>query len=221
MKMRLIIANPHIQQFSHTVASKLLRRRSIDKYRYFIDEFIQSPKRKTAFYIDGTRSSFNTIGIRFKILPKLLTYMELLVWMAIHQINPFRHPVYFNTRRLHPNTDIIFNFANSTVDGTQVPHASLEMHAYKGIIATHLTHYFIGTKSIASYIALISHNFLIAESNLAHYLFFQHYMPGVKKTHILPFAVKQRYRRINNSFAKRINKCFAVGTLFEANSEEY
>ena len=219
--MRLVIANPHIQPFSHTVASIVFRRRSIDKYRYFIDEFIQSSKYKTAFYIDGTRSSFNTLGIRFQIFPKLFTYIELLIWMGIHRINPFHHAVYFSTKRLHPNSDIIFNFSNSTIDGEQVPINSLEMHRFQGIIATHLSHYFIGTKAITAYLKTLPHNLLVAESNLANNQFFQHYMPNLQKTHILPFVVKPRYRNNTNVFKSRINKCFAVGTLFEPKSQEY
>lgn len=141
--------------------------------------------------------------------------------MAIHNINPFRHRVFFSTKRLNPKQDIIFNFANSTIDGQQVPLTALEMHKFMGIIATHLTHYFIGTLHISSYIKNIPHNLLITESNLANYPFFKTFFPDVKKTYTLPFVVKARYKKTSPSFTNRINKCFAIGTLFEAKSKEY
>src|SRR3989344_5151353 len=121
--MRLILANPHVRPYGKIVAAKLLRRRSLEKYQYILDYYIKNSARPVAFLIDGTISSFNTIGFNWPILPKVFIALEVWLWMVLNHINPLRHPVYFSTRRLNPKRDVIMTFAKSSLDGYRVNRA--------------------------------------------------------------------------------------------------
>lgn len=179
--MRLVLANPHIHQYGKTVSNFITFQKTAIKYTYFLDNYIKNDDRDVAFFIDGTRSSFNEIGIRFKYLPRIFAYLELLLWMIINQVNPFKHKVYFDIKKLDPQNDIVFNCSFTTIDNYARNNNGMQFHHYDGIIITHLTHYFCDAKAISHYLKNIKNSFLVAENDLSKNDFFSTLFSGYKE----------------------------------------
>lgn len=217
--MRLVILNPHVRPIGKIVAAQLLGRRSLEKYGFILDHFLRHPQRPAAFLVDGTISSFNTVGLNWPLFPKFFIALEVWAWMLLNRVNPLRHPLYFSPARLAPHRDIILAFAKSTLDGYRVNRARLGLHQYRGLTLVHLSHYFKGTSRIAASLQRLPHARLIAESNLRHSPYFRRHF-GERDVYTLPFVVRSRYRKLR-PFRQRKNKCLAIGSVINPKGEEY
>ncbi len=219
--MRLIFVNPHTQSVGKQVQDVLLRRPRRPKYPYFVEHVINNPHRPCGFLLSGATSSFSSLKMPGGVLQPLaraLAYLELLIWLLVNRINPLQHPIYLNTTQLDPARDILFMYARGTLTRKS---SDTPWENYQGLIYIHLTHYFLAVQQIASNIARLPHPVLVAESNLKHNRFHQYYFPAGHSLYVLPFVFQRRHQRINQSFASRSNKCFAVGTIFEAAYPDY
>lgn len=218
--MRLIIANPHIHLYGNTVSRTLLGIKTIKKYFYVMDNFIKNENRPVAFLIDGTRSSFNELGIRLRIFPTFFAYIELIFWMFINGLNPFKYKVFFNVDKLDPSKDVILNCVFTTLDNFKGNHNHLQFHRYKGIVINYMTHYLSDPSKVNSYLKKIKKNFVVAESDLTRNEFFRHYFPDIKEVYHLPFAWQARFER-RIEFSKRRNKCLGLGTFVNGRSKDF
>lgn len=218
--MRLILSNPHIQQYGVTVAHFLIRRAAVVKYTYTLDFLIKNKNRPVAFFIDGTRSSFNELGLHCRFSPKLFAYLELKIWLCINGVNPFCHAVYFSVKDLDPRTDIIFNYSFTTLDAFSRNNNAMQFHEYRGAVVNHLTHYFCGTRMIRDYIKKIPQSILAAESDLSRNEFFKEYFPDAAEVCIVPFAYAERFVP-RTPFGKRMPRCFAIGTISHPRYAEF
>lgn len=218
--MRLILANPHIQQYGTTVAHFLIRRTAVIKYTYVLAFYIKNKNCAVAFLIDGTRSSFNELGFHCRFLPKFWAYVELQFWLLINGVFPFRHRVYFDVRRLNPAHDVIFTYSFTTLDEFSRNNNAMQFHQYDGLVVNHLTHYFCGTRAIAYRLQEIKHLFLVAENNLARNGFFKRYFPDIHAVHIAPFAYDERFHHYT-PFRERMPRCFAIGTVSRPRYAEF
>ncbi|MFZ3069229.1 MAG: glycosyltransferase [Microgenomates group bacterium] len=214
--MRLVISNPQVHLIGRTLLDLVISRKGHKKYSFFITEYILSKNRDVAFIVDGSKSSLNGIGIRFVLLSKVISYIELLIWMIINNINPLKVKVYFNVDNLNPKKDIILNYSHSTIDGSYVlNNNNMQFHKYDGVVLTHLTHYFVGTNHISKYLSSVKNSFLLAENDISHNMYFMNFFPDVKSVYQLPFTLSPRFKD-TQTFSDRSDKCMAVGTISQA-----
>lgn len=197
--MRLVLLNPHIY-LGVPVFNFIFRQRSTSKYSYFINQFIKSKDRPVAILFDNF-SSFNQIGIK---LPNLFIYLEVLLWMLINKLNPFKIKIYTKLDKLNPKEDVVYSFSKNN--------KNYNLSNFKGVVITHLTHYYIDTSELRRRTLCLKNNFFVCEGEMISNNFFQHYFPDIKFVYQLPFVFAKRFIR-NKSFVGRINKCFATGTL--------
>jgi hypothetical protein len=207
--MRLVLTNPHYYIYGKTVVNILLRRKHFMKYDYFIDYYLKDPKKETAIYIDGTKTSFAAIKVRFPFFPKFFCYLELIVWMLFNGVNPVKTKVYFDIKAFNPDQDVLVDFVRS-VKLSELEKTGYEI--YKGVIVFFGTHYFLRIKEIVSYLKRIHYPLFVAEHNLAQENFFQKYFDWVDEVYQLPYAFGERFVE-KTPFSKRENKCFALGSV--------
>jgi len=216
--MRLILANPHVHYYGKTVRNFLLNNRHVVKYPFVIDYYMKDKQKDIAILIDGTRSSLNELGIRFKLYPYFFSYLEFILWCFLNGLNPLRFKIFFNTEELNPKNDIILNFSFTTLDAFPRNNEHVVFCKYKGLIFTHLTHYLRNTEMIAENISKISNSILVAENNLVRNIYFKHFFSTIKRVYQLPFCFHNRFKNIK-PFSERINKCFAVGACSDLGPE--
>lgn len=214
--MRLVLANPHTFAYGKLISGLVFGKRTITKYDFFIRSYIKKRPQQVAFYIDGTRNSFN-VNIPFGSL--LFSYLELLVWMLANRINPLRIKVYFSLKKLQPDNDILFTFARSIINVNEIN--KLRLREFKGIVFVHFTHYFQKTESLLRYIKNIPHSIIVAENDLTNNSFFKTYFPFIEEVYQLPYTFSDRFALQEKDFEKRINKCIALGTLCPADEKEF
>lgn len=184
----------------------------IDKYSYLIEEIIKDQNRETAFLVDGAQTSFRSWGIGKRFFPKALAAAECRLWMKIHKIKPRQIKLFYSTKELDPQNDVLFIFSRNQLNGPGGP----DINDFTGLTVVHVTHYISGTRQIADKTRAMRFPLMAAEADLARNDFFKYWWPKVKKVYVLPFVVKPRYKKINQDFKARKNKCFAIGTIFDA-----
>lgn len=216
--MRLILVNPHTHTFGRSVSGVIFRRRDFFKYEYFLSNFVKNKERDVAFLIDGTRTSFNGIGLSSLFSFKIFAFFELIIWMILNEINPFGIKVYFNTKNLDVRKDVLFDFSRSLVDVDD--QTKIQSDKFNGITIIHLTHYFKKTKKLSVCIKNIAHPILLAENELTSNAFFKKYFPYVKEVYQLPYAFGKRFV-FQNKYKNRINKCLALGTVCIVKEREF
>jgi len=179
---------------------------------------MRGKQNNVAVLIDGTRSSFNELGVRFKFYPHFFSYLEFFFWCILNRINPLRFKIYFDINKLNPKRDIVLNFSFTTLDAFPRNNNKIVFHKYGGLVFTHITHYLRNTKVIAENISRISNNILVAENNLVKNIYFKHFFPKEKRVYQLPFCFHNRFKNTKH-FTERTNKCFAVGTYSKLGQE--
>lgn len=199
------------------VLSVLLRRNNFMKYNYFIKYYLNNRNRKTAFFIDGAKSSFNSIGISFPFFSKTIIFFELLLWMAINKINPFKNKIYFDIKKLDPKNDVLVDFAYSVVSTNK---KNIQSNKFEGIVLKHCTHYFQNTREISDYLSTIKNCIAVAENDLLENGFFRKCFPFINNTYQLPFSFGDRFV-VRRDFDSRINKCVALGTPCLVTGKEF
>lgn len=216
--MRLIILNPHGYLLGRQVFQRLFDYHDLNTYSYLLDIYSREKKNELAFLLDGKGSSFSQTSYykrwqpRFPFVFRLFSYAEFFIWLFLNRINPFRHALYFNFKKLNLATDCILVF------GTVCRNPAL--FKYPGLIAVHLTHYHHDTEAIAAYAGKLQHPFFLAESDLTKNDYFRHYFPVVRHVHILPFVFTSRFKKIK-PFDERSNKCFASGSMSVPSTPSY
>lgn len=203
--MRLVFYNPHISAYGKTVSNFLIRAKNFSKYRFMLDHYIKNPEYSVAFLLDPKRTSLKEIGIRFFIFHKFFVWLEMIFWLLINGISPFRHKIYFSIDQLNPKKDLIFTFARNSYQNT-------ELCGYDGIVLNQMTHYFRNVSALAPYIKQSKKTFLIADTDLTHNDYFHHFFPNVSEVYQLPFTFSSRFKR-KKPFSERVNKCLAIGSL--------
>lgn len=216
--MRLVLVNPHTQNFGKSVSGVLLRRKDFMKYDYFIEFFIKDGGRDVAFLIDGTRTSFSGVGLAALFSWKFFSWLELIIWMLLNKIDPFAVRVYFDVSKLNPQNDIIFDFSRSIVD--VVDQDDLQLNRFQGVTMVHFTHYFKEIKKLARYLKLIPHCIIVAENDLTTNDFFRKYFESIGEVYHLPFAFGERFV-IRKEFEDRKNKCLALGSITRVKNKEF
>lgn len=216
--MRLVLANPHTQNFGKSLSGVLLRRKDFLKYDYFIEFYINNRAREVAFLIDGTRTSFSGVGLAPIFSQRIFAWLELKMWMLINKINPFRIKVYFDIADLDPKNDILFDFSRSIVDVDN--QEKLLLHRFQGIVMVHFTHYFKDVRRLASYLRTIPNYIIVAENDLTTNDFFKRHFGFVEKVYHLPFSFGKRFVPKKN-FDERINKCLALGSITRVKDREF
>lgn len=207
--MRLVLANPHYYIYGKTVVNILLQRKHFMKYDYFLEYYLRNPQKKTAIFIDGTKTSLAAVKVKFFFFPKFFSYLELLIWMLCNRINPFKTKVFFDINELDPSQDVLVDFARS------VKVAEMKQTGYdqfRGMIVFFCTHYFLKSREIAEYLSRIPYYLLVAEHNLSQEPFFQKFFPEVREVYQLPYAFGNRFK-LKKPFKDRKNKCFALGSV--------
>ncbi len=208
--MRLVLANPHTHNYGRSVSGFLLRRKDFLKYDYFVEYIVNDPSKDVAFFIDGTRSSFSGIGLASLFSWKFFSWLELVAWMLLNKVNPFRVKVYFSVKKLDTENDILLDFSRSIVDIHD--QSQLALNRFKGIVMIHFTHYFKNVVKLSKYLETVEHHIVVAESDLSKNLFFQRYFPGIESVYHLPFAFADRFVS-QQSWGVRLNKCLALGSI--------
>jgi glycosyltransferase involved in cell wall biosynthesis len=216
--MRLVLVNPHTQNFGKSVAGVLLRRKDFLKYDYFVDFFIKRKGKNVAFLIDGTRTSFSGIGLSSFFSWKSFAWLELVLWMLLNGINPSRVKVYFDVSELDSENDILFDFSRSIVDIND--QKKLSLNRFQGITIIHFTHYFKDVKTLADYIRTIPRCVVVAENDLMRNPFFRKYFDFVREVYHLPFAYGERFV-VRNEFEGRVNKCLALGSITRIKNKDF
>lgn len=216
--MRLVLANPHTHNYGRSVSGTLLRRKDFSKYDYFVEHVINDSEKEVAFFIDGTRSSFSGIGLAAIFSWKVFAWLELLVWMLLNDINPFRIRVYFSVEALDARNDILIDFSRSIVDIDD--QSKLALHQFKGIVVVHFTHYFKNVVKLSRYLKTIEYHIVVAESDLLKNPFFQKYFPEIQSVYHLPFAFAERFVS-QQSWMKRLNRCLALGSITRVKDEAF
>lgn len=208
--MRLVLANPHYYSYGKTLVNVLLRRKDFMKYRYFLDCYLKDAKKPTAIYIDGTKTTLAAIKIRFPFFPKFFTYIELLIWMLLNGLNPFKQKVYFDFSKLDSRNDVFVDFARAKVGKEE------QEEMFSGMKVIILTHYYLQPKDIADNFKNVDGVLFVAENNLAEVPYFKQYFPWVETVYQLPFTFTERFKK-QTEFLSRANKCFALGTIAPVN----
>lgn len=208
--MRLVLANPHTHNFGRSVSGALLRRKDFLKYDYFVEYLINDSTKEIAFFIDGTRSSFSGVGLSFIFSWRAFSWLELLVWMFLNKINPFRVKVYFSIEKLDAINDVLIDFSRSIVDIDD--QSRLSLHRFDGMVAIHFTHYFKNIAKLSSYLKTVKNYIVLAESDLSKNQFFHKYFPEINTVYHLPFAFAERFVS-SRPWGERRNKCLALGTI--------
>lgn len=216
--MRLVILNPHVNYCGKMVFNWLFGFPHHHKYTYLWRETLKHKDRKIGFLVDGTQSSFYQTSYFQKtiscvpILLKIFSFFEFWLWMLINRINPSRCDVFFHVSRLDPKNDIIFSFGFTSFKS--------QLNEYEGLVLVHLTHYHHNTKEIAEYYNRFRHGFLVAENDLTHHEYFRQYFNSTRM-YQLPLAISSERFKIKTEFGKRINKCFASGSMSVPSSDSY
>lgn len=216
--MRLVFMNPHIFAYGRTVSSFLFGRKMFLKYNFFLESYIKDKEKEIAFYIDGSYTSFN---INFFVLPRFFAYLELLCWIMINKVNPFRAKIYFNLKKLDPKNDVIFTFSRAIVNISEKSRSKLELNKYDGLIFIHFTHYFREIVKLSKYMRTIPHPIIVAENDLVNNTFFKKYFPFVNKVYQLPNVFGDRFVLKNRNYNKKLNKCLALGTMCPVEDKEF
>ena len=215
--MRLVLVNPHTFAYGKSMSAFIFRKRMFMKYDFFIQFYIKNRRRDVAFFIDGARTSF---GIAIPFLAKSAASIELLFWMIINGINPFRVRVYSDINKLDPRNDVLFDFSRSLVDVDEKTAPRLRLNRFQGVVFIHFTHYFKGITKLAEYIKTIPHCIIAAESDLASNNFFRKFFPSIQETYQLPYSFSERFV-LQKEYNNRINKCLAVGTMCMVKEKEF
>lgn len=216
--MRLVLINPHVCAYGRTVSSFVFRKKMFKKYNFILENYIKDEKKDAAFYIDGSYNSFN---LNWPILAKFFSYLELIFWMLLNNVNPFRIKIYFSIRKLDPKNDIIFTFSRTFINISEKRRNKLELDKFDGLIFIHFTHYFQKIKLLADFLKKIKFPVIVAENDLTSNDFFKKYFPGVERVYQLPNGFEDRFILKNEDFNRRENKCLALGTMCPANEKEY
>lgn len=216
--MRLVLTNPHYWAYGKSVVNVLLRRRHHIKYDYFLEYYLKDKSKKTAMYIDGAKTSFTAIGIKFLIFPKLFVRLEIFCWMLVNKINPFKQQIYFDLEKLDAKNDILVDFARSA----DAKKSSNKKYQFKGIQLLLFTHYFLKVNEISDYIQTVPHPIVAAENDLSNNSYFRKFFPLISEVYQLPLGFGERFVP-RTEFSKRLNKCFAIGTIcpVEKSNDEY
>ena len=213
--MRFIFHNPNnVFWYKPPILYHLQKRKSVQKYTYLLDYFLENHK-KVYVYLDRNYKSSPRTGIR-KIFPPL---SEFYVWAIINKINPFRLKIITDINKVY-NDDILFMFLwdNFTNLEGELPETRKELNIQilktKAFKVVHLTHYEYNSTigSVNSKNANI--DLFVAETNLyRNSLFFQTNFNWYNKdVLILPFVPKDKFQKLK-SFNERKNKAIATGTI--------
>lgn len=220
MSMRLIILNPHVNYCGKMVFNWLFRFPHHHKYNFIWQEYLKRDDGSVAFLVDGSQSSFlqtryfkKTIA-RSRLLMKMFTFFEMQIWLRINHINPHQCAILYSLQRVDPNNDILFTFGFTSTK-------SEKLRTYPGIVLVHLTHYHHDTEAISNYFSNLKHGFLVADSDLRENTYFHHYFPTVRNVYHLPLTISSSRFQKYIAFKKRINKCFASGSMSVPTAESY
>lgn len=217
--MRLVLVNPHYYDYGKTLTRTLLGGKSFLKYNYFIKNYLNNKDKKTVLYIDGSKTSLGTINFSFPIFPKFFVFFELMVWMLINRVNPFRSEICFNIDKLDKKKDIVVDFAR-TFDCSKGNSKEISRN-FEGILLVFFTHYFLKAKEISNCLKRINNYVVVAENNLIENSYFRKIFPFVDKVYQLPFVYNSKRFFLKNDFSTRVNKCLAVGAICPVGSKEF
>lgn len=213
--MRIVLHNPHCDNWYKTpVYYFLTRRKSIKKYEYILDYIIKE-KIDFCFYIDSSNTSIAGRKLR-KFFPPSV---EFILWALLNKINISKYKIIRNIDNLKKNDVLIsFLYRNFTSQsGSFISPRKIIINDFarcQAFKVIHLTHYMYNVGLGAKNAKEANINLFVAENNLkknSH--FYNHYFGWYNDdVYVLPFVPKDRYKKLTN-FASRKNKAIATGTL--------
>lgn len=221
--MRICLYNPHtclsISLFSFIFNFKnreIIKR--VDKYGYLLD-IARGKKYDSAIVIDGTSTSLTSGSSLMKFtsnnyyLLRLVTFFEVYIWCLINRVNPFTTRIIFRFNKLNEDTDVLlgFGFLSDTFLNEKVAARSF-FRKFQGRKVIHLSHFFSRTGKVAEAIKKTGTTLAVSEADLKKSDYFDKYFSFIKKVHILPFILREKYKK-RTDFQSRKNICLALGTL--------
>jgi len=203
----------------------LTKRKSVNKYEYFLDYLIEN-NIEFSFLVDGRDFSFGRKYFNSIILAKI----EILLWIILNKLNPFRIKILSKINSLNKD-DILFLFAYGSLMTTsrnereekKLNSLINELKSTKALKIAHLTHFMYDIKGCSNNTKDAGIDFLVAENNLKkNSAFFKKYFHWYNKdVYLLPFVAQSRFKN-KTKFSDRENLAVATGTLpFPMKNEEF
>lgn len=219
--MRLIFHNPHIDDFIGRPAGYLItRKKALKKYSFLADiirhkeKFWPEKHKQVVVYADSWLSSVYPAELLRKfpaLLRYPLIYAEMLVWLVINRINPFK--VKLKLGKLKPTSkDVIIGF--SFKSGVENFDKNIELLNQSKLNLVHLSHYFVRTNEKSENYENIGKIVFFAENDLQQYSeFFRHYYSWYQyeNVYLLPFVPQERFENLT-TWENRKGVCIATGT---------
>ena len=207
--MRIILHNPQkVNLFGKTVQDWITGGKVSSKLDYF-QKYIKETK--AIIYCDEYGSSLQIAFLRrYRMLSKIINFIEIYLWLLINKINPFNVAILFDSKKIRRN-DILFSMTHAYLDNeTEVSQVLIDLKCIKMF---YLSHYMFYTSIIAKNVKRGNSVTLVAENNLRkNSLFFNKYFPDyLKDVYVLPFSYQERFKKVNR-FSLRKNMCFAIGS---------
>lgn len=155
----------------------------------------------------------------------LRKFASLYIWLIFNSINIFKVRIFTDYKKLNAD-DILFTFlfGNFTNESGHIPSnrlaANKQLSLCKAKKVVHCTHYMYFSSYASANLALFKPDILLAENNLIkNSAYFNHHFNWYDSLfYVLPFVPNKKFNFLN-CFSNRINKCLAIGTLTEPNSD--
>ncbi len=224
--MRVVFYNPHTNiWFKKPLYFYLTKRKSVNKYEYLLDYLIENNV-EFSFLVDGRDFSFGRKYFHSIIFAKI----EILLWMILNRINPFRIKILSKIDKLNKD-DVLFLFAYGSLMSTgrnrkddEILNSLInDLKSTKALKVAHLTHFMYDIKECSGNARDAEINFFVAENNLQKNspFFNKHFSWYKKDVYLLPFIAQDRFKNMT-LFSNRENIAVATGTLpFPMKNEEF
>lgn len=199
--MKLLFINPHKSDFVfQSVAYNLIKRKSLQKYKYLIDFFNSND---TEFLY--TSSSFNNFISKFRLnfIDKILLYFEI---KRFRLINNLKTHTQTNVKGKY---DFIFTFGFSIRDFEK--EKIIDLASKSNFFVIHLSHYHLYAKKLNEW-SSIPNIVFCADVDIQDYFFYKYFIDKKPKFFVLSFVINDKFTQKN---LIRENKVISTGTFHE------
>lgn len=208
--MRIVFVELHRNvNFVDDIGNILKGFPSIRKHRFFLDYLIGHKKDWAIFINPGDLHIYTLLQSKFsKWLLKIAYILECYVSLILNGINPFAVKIFTDHGRLQDSDAVVIYIGVSRMDAKRVN----DLKGQKFINMNHFATTAI--KARAQWLSDVDFNSFIWEADISWKNdFFKKYFGCYKqKTLLLPFAFKNRFKRIK-PFEERKNLAVATGSI--------
>lgn len=208
----MILYNPHIDDFlGEAPHFWMLRRRSLKKYGFLINEMIKS-KRPLRILLDAELSAFIPISI-FQRLPSLIRKaicgFEFGTWCRLNNLTQSQYRLIYPQELRRDDTVFAFSYKAACGDFKR----RLANFNRCNTVIFHLSHYFVATREKSDNMKLLTNVYLAGDSDISENSYFKKYFSWYQRPFlVLPFAIHPRFTaRI--PFVDRDKRCLATGSF--------